>query len=552
MLKPYVSLSRVGLLSFLSVLVLSLPASGSRAESAATDDFETPVELVIDVKNVLGPAQTIGDLIGSQYAPFTFDASHSDPWGAAAWREIGFNIGDIALFNFAGTNPYTDAGKIVGIHVTRGPNDRLILDYSDFDRNINFLRNVLHVQRIDFTAWGTPKPLADPAAGEFYFFHAPRSYVEWNDILTRAVRHIANDLHLKGATYKPWTEPDTAYYWRGHAHPGQIVTRQSDPAKMRALLVHQPYILEDYIEKYVNDWKVIKAADDRAKVSGAFNVWSKDVPATDTAFTLDQFLTSLDSYNQAHLDARVGVDEVAYQDYNWRGNGLAEGVIAANAVLEKHHLPTDIPLVLTGWNENNGKGDPNLPRAAAYITSNIITELIPKGRPRTLTRAYIWPYDYDYGMPLAPVVLPYRATSYSGDDGVGDPFAVPPITTRQKRSLHAALRLLAQMKPGRLVSVTCDDPKLAVLAAVQPDDRIVATMANYSERKLRISVRLPSNSTVGSQASVLIQRIDTTHSADGSGLEQGIRRHLQIDAQGRLMQLAVEPWSVVGIELNGT
>ena len=532
---------------FCVLLAISCSLVSSAFAAALLPQSAKPsVRVTIDVARTLGPADAIGDLIGSQYAPFTFDAKHQDPWGVAAWREIGFNVGDIALFNFEGTNPYTDAGKIVGIHVSRGADGRLNLDYADFDRNIHFLQDVLHVRRIDFTAWGTPKPLADPAAGEFYFFHAPRSYKEWNDILTQAVRHISTELGLTGATYKPWTEPDTGWYWRGHAQRGRIVTRGTDPAKIRALLVRQPFILDDYMEKYVNDWKVIKAADPSAKVSGTFNVWSKAVPGSGGAFTVDDFLRRLDAYNRSHLDAPAGIDEIAYQDYNWRGNGLAEGVIAANKVVLKHHLRADIPLVITGWNQDM-KSDSNLSRRAAYVAANIIGELTPRGRKRTLARAYIWPFDYDYGMPIAPVVMPYEATSYTGDDGVGEPFSVPAIATYQKRPLHAALLLLARMRPGELLSAACDDRDVRVLAAAQPDGQILAVVTNDSARMRSISLRLPDDRYLDHAVNLILQRVDATHSADGAGLETGTNQSLAIDSQGEVLRFEISPWSVVGI-----
>ena len=93
--------------------------------------------------------------------------------GDKAWREVGFNISDIALFNFEGSNPYTVSGKIVGIHVTRDGSGKLRLDFSDFDKNIAFMRDELRVKKIDFTVWGTPKALADKAAGSYILFSAP-------------------------------------------------------------------------------------------------------------------------------------------------------------------------------------------------------------------------------------------------------------------------------------------------------------------------------------------------------------------------------------------
>lgn len=537
-----------------------LSASVHTAWATGTDltaAQRTPVvSVLIDTQQHLGPAKAIGDLLGLQYAPYTFGPRNPDPWGIKAFTEIGFNVGDIALFNYEDiSSPYTDAGKIVGIHVKRDKAGRLQLDFSDFDKNIKFMRNVLHVRRIDFTCWGTPKALADPAAGEFYFYHAPRSYAEWNDILARAVWHIAHVLKLPGSTYKPWTEPETGYYWRGRARPGFIVTRQTDPAKIRARLVKQRFILDDYLEKYVNDWRVIKATDPTAKVGGPFTVWSKAIPAHPEhldwglAFTLDDFLSGLDDYNAHHPGKPVGIDEIDYQDYDWTGHGLADGVIAANALVKKHHLPSNIPLVLMGWNQNL-RTEPNHARRTAYVVSNIVRELIPVGRPRTLARAYLWPFDtdYQYKDPVAPVVMPYQATSYDGADGVGDgPFSVPAVHKRLKRPMHAALVMLARMEPGVLISAKSNDRAVPALASLQPDGRLLALMVNDSAQSKVLTVRILRQSGMSTRGTLKVQRADATHSADGSGLEAGTQEAIVVGSSGKFPAVAVPPWSVVGI-----
>src|SRR5215469_7244674 len=104
--------------------------------------------LVVDVTKTLGAAASIGDLIGSQNEPYTFSFRKPDPWGIQAWREVGFNISDIGLFNFEGSRPDTPTGKIVGIHFRRGGDGKLQLDFSDFDANIRVLRQTLGVAKI--------------------------------------------------------------------------------------------------------------------------------------------------------------------------------------------------------------------------------------------------------------------------------------------------------------------------------------------------------------------------------------------------------------------
>ena len=506
------------------------------------------VPIVVDVTKVLGAATSIGDLIGSQNEPYTFGFRNPDPWGIQAWREVGFNISDIALFHYDGSNPFTTTGKIVGIRVTRDRGGKLHLDFRDFDENIRFMHETLGVRKIDFTAWGTPKALADPAAGEFFFFHAPRDYKEWADILARAVAHIANDLNLAGSTYKPWTEPDSGWYWRGHARPGEVVTGVSDAAKVRETVSKDPRVLEDYVEKYVTDWQAIKAADPTARMSGPFTVYSK--PIKGTLWSVDDFLSEIDQYNASHPAHRVTVDEIAYQDYNWHGHGLAEGVLAANAVRDKHGLPSNTPLVAVGWNASL-QNDQSLQQRAAYVVSNIIAELTPRGRPRTLSRAYLWPFDYDYGTyGLAPVVMPYQAVSYSGNDGSDGPLSNAAVTEYRKRPLHAGLKLLSGMKPGNLVATHHESPKLSALSALQPNGDLKITVANYGSEECRIRPALRGLQGDARTARVILQRIDANHSSDGTGLENGLARSVSLDARGALPPVDMPPFSIIGITLK--
>ena len=508
---------------------------------------ESAVRVTLDPSRTRGSAEAIGDLIGSQYEPYTFGYRNPDPWGIQAWREVGFNISDIALFNFEGSNPYTVSGKIVGIHVTRDGAGKLHLDFGDFDKNITFMREQLGAKKIDFTVWGTPKVLADQAAGSIFFFSTPGNYQEWSEIVQAAVRHIKNDLRLAGSSYKPWTEPDSAWYWRGRARAGQTATTAANATQIQQRLVKERPLLDDYVEKYVNDWHAIKSVDPTAKVGGPFNVYSTAIAGS--AFSTDDFLTKIDEYNAAHPSARVSVDELAYQDYNWHGNGLPEGVLGANALVKKHHLPPDTPLVLVGWN-NGMKNDQSLQQRATYLVSSIIGELLPQGRPRTLSRAYIWPFDYDYyAVGLGPVIMPYEAVSYSGDDGSDAPMNLPAITERAKRPAHAGLLLLSRMKPGQLVAAHSDNAEVAVLASVQPDHRIQFVVTNYSARTHRITATL-SSGAMPRDAEITMQRVDTTHSADGKGLEQGQTGRSAIPANGELPSFDAPPYSITGVTIR--
>ena len=116
--------------------------------------------------------------------------------------------------------------------------------------------------------------------------------------------------------------------------------------------------------------------------------------------------------------------------------------------------------------------------------------------------------------------------------------------------MHAALRLLAQMEAGLLISAICNNPDVKVLAAVQPDAHIQATLTNHSERPRDVSLRLPERKFAGREATVSIQRVDAEHSADGSGLEKPIAQRTRINSRGEFLQLRMAPWSVVGIDLQ--
>lgn len=533
------------LIALFNVAPISLAADVKGVDPGAPGAI---VHVAIDQSKTLGPAEVIGDLIGSQYEPYTFGFRHPDPWGIGAWREVGFNISDIALFDFEGSNPFTVSGKIVGIHVRRDTAGNLRLDFSDFDKNINFMRHDLGAKKIDFTVWGTPKALADRAAGSIFFFSAPANYQEWAQIVQSAVRHIKDDLGLAGSSYKPWTEPDSGWYWRGRAREGQMATTAENATKIQQAIVKERPLLDDYVEKYVNDWHAIKGIDPAAKVGGPFSVYSTDLPGS--AFSTDDFLTKIDAYNAAHPTSRVTVDELVYQDYNWHGNGLPEGVRGANALIAKQHLPATTPLVLAGWN-NGMKNDQSLQQRAVYLVSNIIGELLPVGRPRTLSRAYIWPFDYDYyAVGLGPVIMPYPAVSYMGEDGSDAPMKIPAITERSKRPAHAGLLLLSHLKRGQLIAAQSSSAAVAVIAAVQPDERIQFVVTNYSPRSQRISASLSGTAKARNYTDITFQRVDANHSSDGTGLESGETRHVAIAANGELPSFDALPYSITGVTIH--
>lgn len=523
-------------------------AARSSAVPVAQRDLGSIVAVQIDPSRDLGPAASIGDLIGSQYEPYTFGFRQSDAWGVSAWRELDLNVSDIGLFNYSGLDPQTTTGKVVGIHVARNSDGRLVLDFSDFDRNINYMRQVLGIKTIGFSAWGTPKAVGDPAAGDSFFFHAPANYDEWAEILRSAVLHIKNELGLAGASYKSWTEPDSGWYWRGRALPGRIIKGTTNAENLRDAISKDFGVLDDYVAKYIRDWHTIKAADPSAQMGGPFTVFSTSLAAGQ--WSLDDFLARIKTYNEARPAARVTVDELVYQDYNWHGKSLSEGVIAAEAVKRKFGLPASTPLVLAGWN-NGMKNDQSLQLRATYLTANIIRELIPVGRPRSLSRAYLWPFDYDYyAEGIGLVSMPNPAVSYSGDDGYDGPLHNAAITGYHKRPSHAALKLLTQMKAGKLVYSHASEPTLAVLASVQEHGRLRIVVANESKRSFRLHPIVSGQQPLSQKADVTIQRVDTTHSADGTGLENGSRLTITVGNTGSLPPLDLPAESILGVTID--
>jgi hypothetical protein len=408
--------------------------------------------------------------------------------------------------------------------------------------------NILGVQKVYFSITAMPYALSSKPDDDGYAYYAPTDYNEWIDIVSRTVLHIKDDLNMPSASYLVWNEPETYFYWRGHAEPPR------EPSDLQ--------LLYDYVALYANTWKAVKAADPTAKVGGPMTIayTSQINHRFGGTWGTEEFVEALATFNAEHPDDSVTLDEIVWQDYDWtQSTMLRDGVAHLRGVLPQYDFATDTPQVVLGWNKvfNNPPLCETTTRQqrAAYIAANIIQQLAPGGE-RGLARAYLWPFDDDGSCPnlaLITVPLPER----SGDSsfgGYGEGFSYPAVTTYCKRPGYAVLQMLHAMLDGQFIrTIVAELPNAlppVAMASLSDSGQIMVIVANNSDIPQDITVTFQNLSVSGNSVRRIIRRIDDAHSDDCQGMEAG-EATLQAVLKGAAsLDLALPAYSVIQLILE--
>jgi hypothetical protein len=511
------------------ILTLALIFSLSACDKKSSTTKSKNIIITVDASKKISSAGVIADLLGQQIEPEHVNIDNPDKWGVAAFREIGFNIGDISLF-----------GRI---QVSRGSDGKLNLDFSKFDSHINFMRDTLGCKSIDFTVQTMPRVLAPASVAKTprYMSYAPENYAEWRDIVTRSVKHIRNDLKMPGASYATWGEPESWYGWFGHYDKHWKLGDEG--------------VIDDYIEMYVETWQAVKAGDPEARVGGPTTMTVRTLKELGVPWAVEEFLAKLQKYNRNHPDSAVTLDELHYQGYNWDlRDTLDVEINLAVDLLKKYGFPENTPLVLLGWNLDwTRKPTGNSPqKRASFLAGNLMRELAPAYRQRKLARAYIWPFDGDMGSPnqMSLVYLPAPEHKFDGASGTDDPYVDPEIKEYKKMPAHAALVILSRMQDDDdIISARADTSCVWSLATVS-NKGLKLMMTNYSKDTIDVVPRLINYELAGKKVTMVVQRVDEKHSSDGKGLEEGETISIRISPNGELPLFRLSPYAIIGINLK--
>lgn len=491
--------------------------------------FAISVEIQVDAGTILGSSQKIAHLLGIQGVPYTIDRSKPDQEGVRMWRELDLNMCDIGLFH--------------EVSVLRNANGKLELDFTGLDSLLDYITKTLGTKQIYFSTSPTPKALSSNPNDENSSLYVPAKYEEWEDIICRTVLHLKNKWGLAGAHYQVWGEPETyAVCFRGR--PG----RKDNDVK----------ILDDYVELYIHSWKGVKKADPTAQVGGpGVGVYSSELEISmGHSWGMDNFIEKLAGYNRQNPNMKVTLDEVLWQDYDWRSDGgIAIGVKHVQSVLKANGFPIQTPQALMGWNKNADL-QYTQPQLAVYIAAMMIEQL--NLGELGLSRAYFWPFDYDFQAPNSGLVtIPYPEQDMGGEEGTqeggwyGKRQTMPAVTKHCRRPAYAGFQMLAAMKEGQFIKTTSDKlPKGVQVMATRDNNRVIFMVANNSSTPHEMTVYFSQLPYGTGNMTAKLQRIDETHSVDCQGLEVGSKTLIEVNDGKQWFTFEMPLYSVAQISLE--
>ncbi len=495
--------------------------------AAAREDAVSTI--TVEGAETLRDADVIRNWLGFQGMPVTFNRSAPDAWGTEAWRALGLNSSEVGLLG----------------EITRNADGKLSQDFANLDAQLDFLTNTLGQTGPGFFVGLPPRALSSSPDDEHCYVYAPADYHEWHQVVSGAVRHLADERGFAGSSYQIWGEPESWVSWRGH--PGRR------PESME--------LLYDYVEFFVWSWRAIKSADPTAKVGGPMtSTYSSEMNrAYGHGFGMDDFVAALAERKRLHPDQSITLDEVIWQDYDWQRNDtLADGVEHVRAVLARNGFSPDTPQVLIGWNTGY---EPERPKSlfehASYVAAMIIEQL--NMGERGIQRGYLWPFDYDYQFPnIAAVEIPYPEQTLGGEPGTWDntwygPRKVyPAVTEHRKRPKYAVLEMLRAMSSGQFVrmKVPAGCPLRAMAVRDDATHAVSAMLANYARAGASAKIRFADLPFGKGAATGSLRRVDEAHSADGRGLEAGTERRLALVGRAAELPVSLPPWSVLQVRVT--
>jgi hypothetical protein len=476
------------------------------------------IKVSIEADKVLGLSR-LADLLGSQEP---HGASWSDPEDPLikAWVDSGIKRMRGPSF-FDGTHDPKDT-----IKVTREPGGKIQLDFARFDSQLSKFVNWLGLSFTVFNIGVTPPALSSnptanqpdpqrPEAGDYHWQYAPADYREWEDVIQRCVSHLVQQWRLQGMTYEILNEPEQTHdYWKGK--PGSKDT------------------LKDYVDLYVSTYKAIKRADPQAKLGSPVTAHFDSSRFSDKVpFVLTDFVNAIRDYNATHRSAPVAIDALVWHDYAWGSNRLSDGIDFAEKLAEATGIPSAIfpvrpEYLITEWGLDFTKEIPQEQRAS-HLAYNIIREAAPKRRR------------------LAE--LHFYALSLGEYESHGVGMVISSKKGVIKRPSYAVTQLLKTMTVGHYLQTTTEEP-LVALSTLHGRSNIVTVVNNHTADFQKATIQWNQLPYPEGKATLLMQRIDKSHSQNGKGLEKGKEIKVNIKNGGFSLSLTLVPYSTVGLMLR--
>lgn len=376
--------------------------------------LDTPADVVLDARMLEGklPRPFAGMSQGAGMADYNDDT-------AARFKEAGVKW-------FRMDNIFTNAVK-------RDPDGRLVYDWTDFDRRVDFMEKI----GCEFMACASYMP---PALEDFPNpdrHSRPKSWDEWEELCYQAAKHSMD----RGKRIKYWE------VWN-ESNAGWLMSDKGEDG------------LAMYLKLYDATWRGVRRADPKAWVGGPCNAsgpWDKS-PERGYAVNGEKFMRGLLEHCEK-TDAPL--DFISWHEYFQPPEIFREEADTTRRYMKDY--PKAAKQVKEFWiTEWNYAWWPDLPQdneiGACWAANCILRAIIP-----------------------SKVDKPCFFYAKDGDDNLRGGWGMLYGPNRPK-PVYNAMKMFNMMAPTR-IKTAFQDPELAVLASVDPaTGRITVLVLNYAER----------------------------------------------------------------------
>ena len=477
------------------MLIFIFVALGLVAQAAA------PGEVVVDCRKPLGDAAAISDFLGAGgglEGPMT-DSKNPvvKAWTDLKFRHVTFE----QLHNEDPANRW--------LTVSRRPDGKIAIDFSDFDRRIGQV--VRNLKSRPFIYLGNiPRALSSRPKDPNYAVYAPLDIREWSDFVAQIAHRLVNKHGLKGLYYHCMGEPDHIDSWKGNGSP--------NPQEL----------LKEHVAFYAATYAGVKSVDPSALVGGPATMnWQKTKWTQEAPFELKDWIAALARHNAALPAARrAGLDFISWQDYAWSSERLTDSAEAVSQMLAEYGFNPATPKVLGGsgwgsWSSDYIADELKPHHRASHLLHNVIREFKdPRRRLFRLALYYNFFYDdanmqaleYHYDNTLV------RRVSLVRTRWDEKPFFTP---------IYAAFQMVAAMASGKIVQTSAPEP-LETMATHTKDGSIVAVINNHTNESVSTVVVFNGLPFDTPKLNRSLACIDESASDYGRGLQEAVWEEMAI------------------------
>ncbi|MCC6485257.1 MAG: hypothetical protein IT209_10465 [Armatimonadetes bacterium] len=409
--------------------------------------INTPLKVSFDVRKTSWklPAAYVGLSQGAGMADYNDDTAQ--------------RLKDLGVKWFRMDNILTNAVK-------KGPDGKLVYDWSDLDRRLDFMDKI----GCEFIACASYMPEALEAFPNPDRHARPADYGQWEELCYQAARHAIS----RGQRIKYWE------VWN-ESNAGWLMGKPGEDG------------LTEYLKLYDATWKGVKRADAKALIGGPCNAsgpWNTS-PEHSYAVNGEKFMRGLLEHCEK---TRAPLDFITWHEYF-----QTPETIRAEAEVTRAYMK-------------------DYPRAAKGVREFMITEWNYAWWPD-------WPQDHEMGAAwtinsLLRAMIPGRIArpcffyAKDGDDNFRGGWGMLMGPNRPK-AVYNAIKLVHMMAPTA-IRLNLDDPEIAAFASTDKrTGRTTVLLLNFSERygverSVKLDLQGLPSKLIGGQARIWM--VDKDHS----------------------------------------